>query len=143
MDFICQRELNLAPLKRGFHIITYDVVRALPELEQCAAGLLHLQLLHTSASLTINESADPDVRGDMQAFFKRTVPDGAPYFNHILEGDDDMSAHILSSLLGQTLTLQVAHGHLVLGTWQAIYLGEHRAHASGRSIMLLLEGKRT
>ncbi len=142
MDFICQRELNLTPRRRGFHIITQEVVRALPELTQCRVGLLHLQLLHTSASITLNESADPDVRGDMQAYFRRSVPDGAPYFNHVLEGDDDMSAHILSSLLGQTLTLQVQHGNLLLGTWQAIYLGEHRQGASGRTLMLLLEGVR-
>ncbi len=142
LELICQKEITLAPRSRGFHIITPDVVRALPELQECRAGLLHLQLLHTSASLTINESADPDVRTDMFNFFKRAVPDGAAYFNHVLEGDDDMTAHILSSLLGQTLTLQAARGYLILGTWQAIYLGEHRSCGGSRRIAATLTGVR-
>lgn len=142
MDFIVQRIISLKPLARGFHIITPDIVLNMPELAKVKHGLLHLQLLHTSASLTINESADPDVRSDMREFFKRAVPDGAPYFNHILEGTDDMSAHIMSSILGQTLTLQVMNGSLVLGTWQAIYLGEHRNYGGSRQICALLEGER-
>lgn len=142
MEIIAQRVIALKPLTRGFHIITPDIVRALPEIESCQAGLLHLQLLHTSASLTINESADPDVRSDMLNFFKRAVPDGAPYFNHVPEGEDDMTAHILSSVLGQTLTLQVQNRNLLLGTWQAIYLGEHRHFGGSRRISALLAGQR-
>lgn len=143
MDFIAQRIISLRPRSRGFHIITADIVRAMPEIASCSHGLLHLQLLHTSASLTINESADPDVRLDMANYFKRTVPDGAPYFNHVLEGPDDMSAHIMSSLMGQNLTLQVMRGRLLLGTWQAVYLGEHRSGSGGRDIAALLEGVRS
>ncbi len=142
MDFIVQKIIDLKPRSRGFHIITPDIVHALPELEEVEHGVLQLNLLHTSASLTLNESADPDVRTDMFNFFKRTVPDGAPYFNHVLEGDDDMTAHILSSLLGHSLVLQVQRGRLVLGTWQAVYLGEHRSFGGTRSMAALLTGVR-
>lgn len=142
MEFIAQKIIDLKPRSRSFHIITPDIVHALPELGEVEHGLLQLNLLHTSASLTINESADPDVRTDMFNYFKKTVPDGAPYFNHVLEGDDDMTAHILSSILGQSLTLQVRRGRLVLGTWQAIYLGEHRSYGGSRNIAALLQGVR-
>lgn len=142
MQVLAQRIITLQPHKRGFHIITPDIVLALPEIEECAHGLLHLQLLHTSVSLTINESADPRVRTDLFNFLSRAVPDGAPYVRHTLEGPDDMTAHILSSLLGQTLTLQVCSGQLVLGTWQAIYLGEHRVYGGSRQISALLEGEK-
>lgn len=142
MEVLAQKIISISPKSRGFHIITSEVISALPELKDCQDGILHLQLLHTSASLTLNESADPDVRYDMFEFFKRTVPDGAPYFNHVLEGDDDMTAHILSSIIGVNLEIQVHGGYPVLGTWQAIYLGEHRHYGGSRKISALLIGER-
>ncbi len=142
MEILEQTIISLKPRQRGFHIITQDILKGLAKLKECESGILHLQLLHTSASLTINESADPDVRSDLFAFLSKAVPDGAPYFNHVLEGDDDMTAHILSSLLGVNLSLQVRSGRLILGTWQAIYLGEHRNYGGERQIAALLMGQR-
>jgi len=135
-----QREIPLDPLPRGFHLITREVVAALPELAQVRVGLLHLFLRHTSASLTLNENASPDVRRDFAAFFDRAVPEQAAYWTHTLEGPDDMPAHIKASLLGPSLSLPIADGRLALGTWQGVYLCEHRDRGGARSLLATLWG---
>lgn len=127
-------------MSRGFHLITDKVLHALPEIGQLKHGLLHLHLQHTSASLTLNENADPSVRADLERFFNRTVSDDTPYFTHTYEGPDDMPAHVKSSLLGCQLTIPVASGELQLGTWQGIILGEHRDHGGNRKIIATLNG---
>lgn len=130
-----QREIRFDPRPRGFHLITREVVAALPELSGLRVGLLHLHILHTSASLTLNENASFDVRHDFSTWFDRTVPDGAPYWTHTLEGPDDMPAHVKSSLLGSSLTLPIAGGRLALGTWQGVYLCEHRDAGGARRLV--------
>ena len=137
-----QRELTLDPRPRGFHLITGEVLRALPELESVAVGLLHLLLRHTSASLTLNENASPEVRRDFETWFTHTVPERAPFWTHTLEGPDDMPAHIKSSLLGPSLTMPVSGGRLALGTWQGIYLCEHRDRGGARSLLATVWGER-
>lgn len=136
-----QREIVLRPRPRGFHLVTREVVEALPELERFAVGIAHLFIRHTSAALTLNENASPDVRVDFATWFDRAVPDGAPYWTHTLEGPDDMSAHVKSSLLGPALTIPIAGGRLALGTWQGIYLCEHRDHGGARSLVATLWGE--
>ena len=136
-----QRQIRLRPLPRGFHLVTREVVEALPELGDFRVGLAHLHLLHTSASLTLNENASPDVRPDFATWFDRAVPDGAPYWTHTMEGADDMPAHVKSSLLGFSLTLPIRDGRLALGTWQGIYLCEHRDHGGARSLIATLQGE--
>ena len=121
-----QREISLRPPGRGFYLVTREVVGELPELGELRVGLLHLFMLHTSASLTLNENASPDVRRDFESYFNEAVPEDAPYWTHTDEGPDDMPAHIKSSVLGPSLSLPVADGRLALGTWQGIYLCEHR-----------------
>src|SRR5438046_9882311 len=121
-----QREVRLRPRPRGFHLVTDEVVGAVPELRELRVGLAHLFLRHTSASLTLNENASPDVRRDFAAWFDRAVPDGADYFSHRLEGPDDIPAHVKATLTGSSLTIPVSDGRPALGTWQAIYLCEHR-----------------
>jgi secondary thiamine-phosphate synthase enzyme len=130
-----QRRITFARRPRGFHLITREVVEALPELEDFQVGLLHLLIQHTSASLTLNENASPDVRRDFETWFSEAVPDGAPYWTHTLEGDDDMPAHVKAALLGPSLTLPVSNGRLALGTWQGVYLCEHRAHGGARHVV--------
>jgi len=115
-----QTSLQLKPRARGFHLITHEIEHALPRLREHELGLLHIFIRHTSASLTINENADPTVRGDFERVFSRLVPENAPYYEHTLEGSDDMPAHIKSSLLGPELTVPVSGGRLALGTWQGI-----------------------
>ncbi len=136
-----QREITLDPRPRGFHLITGEVMRALPELESVAVGLLHLLIRHTSASLTLNENASPDVRRDFETWFSQAVPGRAPYWTHTLEGPDDMPAHIKSSLLGPSLTIPVSGGRLALGTWQGIYLCEHRDRGGERSLVATIWGE--
>jgi secondary thiamine-phosphate synthase enzyme len=136
-----QRDIRLQPRARGFHLITRETLAALPELQDVSVGLLHLLLAHTSASLTLNENASPDVREDMRAYFDATVPEGGTLWTHTLEGADDMPAHVKASLLGATLTLPVRGGRLVLGTWQGIYLCEHRDHGGARSLVATLWGE--
>ncbi len=136
-----QTTLLLDAKPRGFHLITRDVLQAIPELKQCKVGLLHLFIQHTSASLTINENADPDVRGDFERFFNHAVPENAPFYVHLDEGSDDMPAHLKSSLLGCSLSLPVSNGHLNMGTWQGIYLCEHRNHGGSRRLVLTLQGE--
>jgi secondary thiamine-phosphate synthase enzyme len=136
-----QRELRLDPLPRGFHLITREVLAAVPELSDLRVGLLHLFVRHTSASLTLNENASPEVRHDFAAFFDRAVPENAPYWTHTLEGPDDMPAHVKASLIGPSLSLPIAGGRLALGTWQGIYLCEHRDHGGPRSLLATLSGE--
>lgn len=135
-----QRTVHLRPRSRGFHIVTDEVTQALPELSGMQAGLLHLWLQHTSASLSVNENADPLVMGDLEAFLRRLVPDDTPYFKHTYEGLDDMTAHVKSSLLGVQLSIPVSEGRLAMGTWQGIYLGEHREHGGARRVLATLQG---
>jgi secondary thiamine-phosphate synthase enzyme len=135
-----QRQLQLAPRGRGFHLITRDVLAGIPEIEQIRVGLLHVFILHTSASLTINESASPDVRVDLEHAFDRLAPEDHPAYTHTDEGSDDMPAHIKASLLGPSLTIPVSGGRLVLGTWQGIQLAEHRDHGGARSLVVTLHG---
>jgi len=136
-----QREIRLDPRPRGFHLITGEVVRALPELGEVGVGLLHVFIRHTSASLTLNENASPDVRHDFDAFFDDAVPEDAPYWTHTFEGPDDMPAHIKASLLGPSLMLPVSRGRLAVGTWQGIYLCEHRDRGGSRSLVATLQGE--
>lgn len=126
---------------RGFHLITQQIVEALPQLRDIEVGLMHLCLQHTSASLTINENADPTVRKDMEAFFNYCVKEDLPFYRHVYEGSDDMPAHIKSSILGCQVTLPIQQGKIQLGTWQGIMLGEHRDHGGSRRIIATLHGQ--
>ena len=137
-----QREITLRPRPRGFHLVTREVLEALPELAEVQAGLLHLFIRHTSASLTLNENASPDVRDDFEAYFNESVPEDAAYWTHTFEGPDDMPAHIKASLLGPSLSLPVSSGRLALGTWQGVYLCEHRDRGGARSLLATLHGER-
>lgn len=136
-----QREVRLPPLPRGLHLITRQIVEALPELADFRVGLLHVHILHTSASLTINENASPDVRVDLEHALNQLAPEDDPAYTHTLEGSDDMPAHIKASLLGPSVTVPVHGGRLVLGTWQGIQLAEHRDHGGPRSLVLTLQGE--
>jgi secondary thiamine-phosphate synthase enzyme len=138
-----QRRIDLDPRPRGFHLVTREVLGALPELGEVQIGLLHLLIQHTSASLTLNENASPDVRRDFASYFDEVVPEDAPYWTHTDEGPDDMPAHIKASVLGPSLTLPVSRGRLALGTWQGIYLCEHRNRGGSRSIVATLQGERS
>jgi len=130
-----QKNILLKPRNRGFHLIDAEIIKQLPQLHACQIGVLHLFIQHTSASLTINENADPTVRIDMESHFNKFVPENAPYYLHTYEGADDMPAHIKASILGSSIQIPVNNGNLLLGTWQGIYLGEHRNHASSRTII--------
>jgi secondary thiamine-phosphate synthase enzyme len=136
-----QREIRLEPRPRGFHLVTGEVLGALPELSEIRIGLLHLLIRHTSASLTLNENASPEVRRDFASWFDAAVPEDAPFWTHTLEGPDDMPAHIKASLLDSSLTLPIAGGRLALGTWQGIYLCEHRDHGGARSLIATANGE--
>ena len=136
-----QHEIQLPSFPRGFHLVTSAVEDGLPELRDVQIGIVHVFIRHTSASLTLNENASPDVRRDFAAWFDRAVPDGADYFRHTLEGADDMPAHIKASLLGPSLTIPVADGRLALGTWQGIYLCEHRDSGGSRSLTVTAWGE--
>ena len=135
-----QHEITLQPRPRGFHLVTGEVEAGLPELGELRVGLAHLFIRHTSASLTINENASPDVRRDFEAWFDDAVPEGAPYWTHTLEGPDDMPAHVKASLLGPALSLPVREGRLALGTWQGVYLCEHRDRGGARTLLATLWG---
>lgn len=136
-----QTTVSLKARPRGFHLVTDEIEQALPELRRVSTGLLHLLLQHTSASLTLNENADPTVRADFEAFFNRNVPENEPYYQHTYEGPDDLPAHFKSSILGVSLMLPIANGQLALGTWQGIYLGEHRNRAGRRTLIATLQGE--
>ena len=134
-----QHTLTLPAQRRGFHLVTDEVVAALPELRQVRAGLLHVFIQHTSASISINENADPDVPADLESSFNAIAPEDFDY-RHTIEGPDDMPAHVKSALLGSSISVPVRDGRLLLGTWQGIYLCEHRNRASGRKLVLTLQG---
>jgi len=136
-----QREISLQPRPRGFHLVTREVLARLPEIESVEVGLLHLLIRHTSASLALNENASPEVRRDFEAWFNEAVPEGASYWTHVLEGTDDMPAHLKAALLGPSLTLPVSGGRLALGTWQGIYLCEHRDQGGERSLVATVWGE--
>ena len=136
-----QRQIRLGARPRGFHLVTREIAEALPELSALRVGLAHLHLLHTSASLALNENASPDVRRDFESWFDRAVPEDARYWTHTDEGPDDMPAHIKASLLGASLTLPVRDGRLALGTWQGVYLCEHRDQGGARSLLVTLWGE--
>jgi secondary thiamine-phosphate synthase enzyme len=136
-----QRRIVLGSRPRGFHLVTDEIERGVPELRELRVGIATVFMQHTSASLTLNENASPDVRRDFAAWFDRAVPDGAEYFAHRLEGPDDMPAHLKSSLTGSSLVLPVADGRLALGTWQGIYLCEHRDRPSGRRLLATVWGE--
>ena len=135
-----QHTIRLSPRRRGFHLITSEIVSALPEIKKFRTGLLHIFIQHTSASLTINENADADVRTDLESSFNAIAPKDFQYV-HTLEGPDDMPAHVKASLLGSSVTIPVQNGRLALGTWQGVYLCEHRNRADGRSLVLTLHGE--
>src|SRR5687768_15131878 len=136
-----QRILRLKPRPRGFHVITDEVVGQLPELKRIEVGLLHLFIQHTSASLALNENVSPDVRRDLERHLIELVPEGPHHYEHTFEGNDDMPAHIKALLLGSALTIPVGQGALILGTWQGIYLGEHRNQGGVRTVVATLSGK--
>jgi secondary thiamine-phosphate synthase enzyme len=136
-----QKEVQLDARPRGFHLVTRDVERAVPELRDIRAGIAHVFIKHTSASLTLNENASPDVRRDFESWFDSAVPEDAPYWTHTLEGADDMPAHIKASLLGPSVTLPVAAGSFAVGTWQGIYLCEHRDRGGPRKLVVTAFGE--
>lgn len=137
-----QKEIDLRPRPRGFHLVTDEVLAAMPEVRTVRTGLLHIFIQHTSASLTINENADPTVRQDFEGHFNRTVPENEPWYRHRDEGPDDLPAHIKSSLLGASLSIPVTDGRLNMGVWQGIYLCEHRNHGGARRLVLTLQGEK-
>lgn len=125
---------------RGFHLVTREIVAAVPEISRFSVGLAHLFIRHTSAALALNENADPTVRADMEAYFNRLAPERAPYYTHTLEGPDDMPAHLKAVLLGSNLTIPISDGRLALGTWQGIYLCEHRDDGGRRRVVVTISG---
>jgi secondary thiamine-phosphate synthase enzyme len=136
-----QIEIRLTAKSRGFHLITHEIQAQLMGLEKIKCGILHLFIKHSSASLTINENADPTVRSDMEKHFNVLVPERAPYYQHTYEGDDDMPAHIKASLLGSSISIPITNGELNVGIWQGIYLGEHRVHGGSRTVVATLNGE--
>ncbi|HSJ49531.1 MAG TPA: secondary thiamine-phosphate synthase enzyme YjbQ [Gammaproteobacteria bacterium] len=138
-----QTELQLKPRSRGFHLVTDEILAQLPELEPLRVGLLHLFIQHTSASLTLNENADPTVREDFEGHFNRMVPENQSWYRHTDEGPDDMPAHIKSSILGSALSIPISNGQLALGTWQGIYLCEHRNDGASRRLIATIQGEKT
>lgn len=138
---IVQKEITLKPKSRGFHIITTEIINALPELSKIQKGIAHIFVQHTSASLSINENADPTVRSDMEIYFNLVVPESANYFQHTYEGTDDMTSHIKASMLGSSVTVPITDGAFNLGTWQGIYLCEHRNSGGARRIIITVYGE--
>lgn len=135
-----QKTISLQPRRRGCHLVTGEILEQFPDLAECQTGLLHVFIMHTSASLTINENADPDVRIDLEMGLNTLAPENAPYV-HTMEGPDDMPAHIKASLMGSSVSLPVCNGRLLTGTWQGIYLCEHRDHGGSRRLVLTLNGQ--
>lgn len=140
MMHIFQKTIQLPPYPRGFHLITRHIEREFTELSRFRAGLLQVFIQHTSASLAINENADATVRGDFERFFNRAVPENEPYYQHDYEGSDDMPAHLKSAMLGHSVLIPITSGQLNLGTWQGVYLGEHRTHGGSRTLVLTAWG---
>ena len=137
---VIQKEFSLKPRSRGFHIVTSEILQHIPELSSVNQGLANIFIKHTSASLSINENADPSVRSDMETHFNLMVPEDADHYEHTFEGPDDMTSHIKTSILGSSLTIPVTNGKLNLGTWQGIYLCEHRNHGGSRKIVVTITG---
>lgn len=136
-----QKEIRLSPKARGFHLVTNEILTNLPELQNIEIGLMHVFIQHTSASLTINENADPTVRQDFESYFSRSVPENEPYYRHTDEGSDDLPAHLKSSILGCSVNIPISDGRLNMGIWQGIYLCEHRNAAGARNIVVTLQGE--
>lgn len=136
MTHFYQKEISLKAYSRGFHIISDAIIQAIPEIKNINTGMLSVFIKHTSASLTINENWDPTVRGDFERHFNKMVPENAPYYEHNYEGADDMPAHIKSSILGASINVPISNGKLNLGTWQGVYLCEHRDCATGRQLVI-------
>ena len=136
-----QKEILLNPRQRGFHLITDEVLKHLPEVQEIEVGTMQVFIKHTSASLTINEDADPTVRGDFESHFNQMVPENAPYYQHTFEGPDDMPAHLKSSILGSSVNIPITDGKLNLGIWQGIYLCEHRNRGGSRKLVVTIQGK--
>jgi secondary thiamine-phosphate synthase enzyme len=135
-----QKHITLSPKPRGFHLITDEILSHLPELKQIGAGIAHIFVQHTSAGLTINENADPSVRSDFETHFNRMVPEDSSLFQHTMEGPDDMTSHLKSSILGHSVSIPITNGRLNLGTWQGIYLCEHRNRGGARKLVATLIG---
>ena len=135
-----QKEISLPSYSRGFHIVTDHIIGEMSQIKDISAGLLHIFIKHTSASLTINEDADPTVRMDFESHFNESVPENAPYYRHTLEGSDDMPSHLKSAILGSSVSIPISDGKLNLGTWQGIYLCEHRDRGGSRRIVLTING---
>jgi len=135
-----QKQISLNSRPRGFHLVTSEITKELPEIQDFEMGFLHIFIKHTSASLTLNENADPSVRVDFESFFNKTVPENERYYTHTFEGSDDIPAHLKASLLGPSLTIPIQNGKLGLGTWQGIYLCEHRNHGGSRNLLLTING---
>jgi len=136
-----QKEISLNPRQRGFHLITDEVLKHLPEVQEIELGIMQVFIKHTSASLTINEDADPTVRDDFESHFNQMVPENAPYYQHTFEGPDDMPAHLKSSILGSSVSIPITDGKLNLGIWQGIYLCEHRNRGGSRKLVVTIQGK--
>ena len=136
-----QKEITINQKARGFHLITDEVVSAIPEIQKIEMGTIQVFMKHTSASLTINEDADPTVRADFESHFDQMVPENAPYYRHTFEGTDDMPAHLKSSILGSSVNIPVTNGILNLGPWQGIYLCEHRNHGGSRRLVVTVQGE--
>ena len=135
-----QKTFQLKPRSRGYHLITRDILQEVPEIQEISIGIAHIFIQHTSASLTINENADPTVRQDFETFFNRTVPEDMSLYKHTYEGPDDMTSHIKSSMLGSSVSIPITNGRLNLGTWQGVYLCEHRNYGGSRRIVVTLMG---
>lgn len=136
-----QKEVRLKARSRGFHLVTDEILRQIPEVSKINIGMMNVFIKHTSASLTVNENADPTVREDFERFFNKTVPENEPYYKHTYEGSDDLPGHLKNSILGCSLNLPLANGSLNLGTWQGIYLCEHRNHGGSRTLVVTLQGE--
>lgn len=138
---VIQKEITIQPKKRGFHIITKEIEKAVPELKEIRNGIAHIFIKHTSASLSVNENVDPDVRADMETHFNKIVPESASYYQHTLEGSDDMTSHIKATMIGSSVIVPVTGGRLNLGTWQGVYLCEHRNSGGRRMLVITIIGE--
>ena len=136
-----QKQIHISSKSRGFHLITHDILDNFTEIEHFSKGILHIFIKHTSASITLNENADSTVRSDFEAHFNEMVPENQPYYRHTMEGSDDMPAHLKSSILGSSIQIPITNGLMNLGTWQGIYLCEHRNHSSQRTLVLTAWGE--
>ena len=135
-----QKEISLSSKKRGFHLVTEEIYRQIPEIKKIKTGIAHIFIKHTSASLTLNENADPSVRIDMETHFNKMIPENMPYYEHDTEGSDDMPAHLKSVVIGSSISIPVTNGKFNLGTWQGIYLCEHRNYGGSRNIVITVMG---